>query len=629
MSELARLIGDWRGYDAVYSVAVSPDSDLIAVGGDQAISVCDVHTIERLGPIMVDGERIRSVAFSPDGRRLASGSTSGGNVRIWDMTMSQGIASYTGGLMGVNSVAFSHDGRIIISGDDDGNVRLWDVRIGNLSLGRPITGENPILSIAISASGRTVVAGDVKGTVMAYDLATSDMLFECTGHKAWVKSVAISPGGNRIASGSADRTIRMWDGITGASFGEPLKGHTDLVLSVAFSPDGRYIASGSADTTTRLWDIETGETISSLLGHSKSVNSVAFTPDGSRLISGSRDWTINIRDVGGLRERAESLRKETPMEPQAVEAKITNITTPQQIVSLLRYQGCVDLTSQLDLGTCTEYPISSGGFGDIYRCTLKDDTQVAIKTIRLYVGLSEQDYKVLKYAARELYTWSKCQHPNVQPLLGLVMFRGQIGMIARWESNGSLPFYLERNPDVDRCIISNQIAEGLSYLHGSGVVHGDLKGANVLISQDGIAQLADFGNATLQEYTLRFTKTSTKEVLSSRWAAPELFEGASCNLSTDVYALGMTILETITSDIPWTGMSDRAVMFSVMIHKSCPERPESYIPKNSDHGDKLWSLLQSCWSFDPETRPSAGEVTDIMSEIKQSGGDGDARWWNG
>ncbi|KAG8763242.1 hypothetical protein FRC12_008647 [Ceratobasidium sp. 428] len=98
------------------------------------------------------------------------------------------------------------------------------------------------------------------------------------------------------------------------------------------------------------------------------------------------------------------------------------------------------------------------------------------------------------------------------------MFHGHIGMIARWESNGSLPQYVERRTDADRCMLSSQIAEGLSYLHASGVVHGDLKGANVLISQDSVAQLADFGNAKLAEYTLKFTKTSTKEALSSRWA---------------------------------------------------------------------------------------------------------------
>ncbi|KAG8724885.1 hypothetical protein FRC09_012548 [Ceratobasidium sp. 395] len=364
-------------------------------------------------------------------------------------------------------------------------------------------------------------------------------------------------------------------------------------------------------------------------------------------MSAHRNGTVKIWDVSGLNIQTEThnaqvnhaapaLESEAASATQAVsqsdpegiadtlkelditvipEAEITSAATPQEIVSLLSLRGCADMTNELDMATCSEHPISSGGFGDIYRGGLKNRTHVAIKTIRKYTDSSEQNQKIFKKqrAAHEVYAWSKCKHPNVQPLLGLVMFRGLIGMIAQWESNGSLPQYLERHADADRCIMSAQVAEGLSYLHASGVVHGDLKGANVLISQDGIPQLADFGNAKLQEYTLKFSKTSTKEALSSRWAAPELFEGESCSYATDVYALGMTILEAITGDIPWTGKSERAVMFAITIKRAYPERPETYIPLTSEQGDSLWSLLKLCWEFEPEERPSAAKVAQVVA----------------
>ncbi|KAG8759338.1 hypothetical protein FRC12_009774 [Ceratobasidium sp. 428] len=298
------------------------------------------------------------------------------------------------------------------------------------------------------------------------------------------------------------------------------------------------------------------------------------------------------------------------------EADVTSVTTPDEIGLRLSLLGSVDITDQVDFTTCSERPILSGGFYDIYRCRLKDGTEVALKTVRSYVGLTEQNQKMLEPAIREIYTWSKFKHPNVQALLGLVMFRMQIGMVALWESNGSLPQYLEQHADTDRCTLSTQIADGLSYLHASGIVHGDLKGASVLISRDGIAQLAGFGNAKLLNYELGI---STIEPLTSRWAAPELFEGKTCSYAADVYALGMTILETITGDEPWTGKSERAVMFAITIKRACPERPETDIPATSEHGDTLWSLLKSCWEFEPGDRCSASTVSQAMKGVTQSG----------
>ncbi|KAF8602014.1 kinase-like protein, partial [Ceratobasidium sp. AG-I] len=102
---------------------------------------------------------------------------------------------------------------------------------------------------------------------------------------------------------------------------------------------------------------------------------------------------------------------------------------------------------------------------------------------------------------RELHTWSKCQHPNVVKLLGLVQFRRQIGMVSLWMKNGNLSQYLGQHPDLDRCRMSIGICEGLSYLHSGGVIHGDLKGLNVMINDYGAPLITDFGNAVLQHNT--------------------------------------------------------------------------------------------------------------------------------
>ncbi|KIJ26387.1 hypothetical protein M422DRAFT_192287, partial [Sphaerobolus stellatus SS14] len=118
------------------------------------------------------------------------------------------------------------------------------------------------------------------------------------GHTDVVWSVAFSPDGKHIVSGSSDKTIRIWDAETGENVGEPLEGHTDWVLSIAFSPDGKHIVSGSSDKTIWIWNAETGKNVGEPLeGHTDVVMSVAFSPDGKHIVSGSSDKTIRIWDA--------------------------------------------------------------------------------------------------------------------------------------------------------------------------------------------------------------------------------------------------------------------------------------------------------------------------------------------
>ena len=193
---------------------------------------------------------IQEIQYSPDGTRLAVA----GSIGIWlyDTSTYQEVALLTGHTGWVLSVAFSPDGNTLASGSSDGTVRLWDARTG--------------------AHLQTL-----------------------TGHTNRVESVAFSPDGNTLASGSYDGTVRLWDARTGAHL--QTLGHTDSVFSVAFSPDGNTIASGSRDETVRLWDARTGADLQTLIGHTDSVFSVAFSPDGSTLASGSLDDTVLLWDM--------------------------------------------------------------------------------------------------------------------------------------------------------------------------------------------------------------------------------------------------------------------------------------------------------------------------------------------
>ncbi|KAH7325180.1 kinase-like domain-containing protein [Rhizoctonia solani] len=290
--------------------------------------------------------------------------------------------------------------------------------------------------------------------------------------------------------------------------------------------------------------------------------------------------------------------------------------TSSNIVAILANHGCEDLTASLNESACSRYPIANGGLGDVYRGRLLDGTSVAVKTIRSYYDQGQLARVYHKRAAREIYTWSKCKHSNVALLMGVAVFRDCLAMISAWEENGSLLRYLLRHPSADRCQLSTSICSGLVYLHDNNIVHGDLKGDNVLIAQDGRPTLIDFGNATLKDATLQFTQTSTGLNMSFRWTAPEILDGKSPHtIAGDIYSLGMTILETFTSAIPFAGRTEQSLYGHVVFLKNTPTRPEEIIPQKSLHGDTLWTILTNCWSYDPKARPSARAVWEDMKPI--------------
>ncbi|KAG8984013.1 hypothetical protein FRB90_005624, partial [Tulasnella sp. 427] len=157
------------------------------------------------------------------------------------------------GRVEISSVAFSADGKRIASGSTYGTVRLWDAETGQQS-GEPLEGHTArVTSVALSPDGKRIASGSSDGTVRLWDADTGQQSGEpLTGHTARVTSVALSPDGKRIASGSWDKTVRLWDAETGQQSGEPLTGHSERITSVAFSPDGKRIASGSSDGTVPL-----------------------------------------------------------------------------------------------------------------------------------------------------------------------------------------------------------------------------------------------------------------------------------------------------------------------------------------------------------------------------------------
>ncbi|KAG9094797.1 hypothetical protein FS749_011792 [Ceratobasidium sp. UAMH 11750] len=251
---------------------------------------------------------------------------------------------------------------------------------------------------------------------------------------------------------------------------------------------------------------------------------------------------------------------------------------------------------------------------------MKDATKVAVKCAR-HKPQDHGDGKDLKRVAREIHAWSKCDHKNVLALFGLAQHRGRLAIISPWMENGTLPEYVAKRPEVDRLDLCLQITEGLEYLHKGDMIHGDLKGSNILVSEDGVPKLADFGNTKLGQQSARFTTgtdtTGTGVMCTLRWAAPEIMRNSSRSTQADVYALGMTILETVTGAVPYEDKADLAVLVEVLVQQRFPLRYDDSMKVQGDK-NRLWDLMTKCWNHDSACRPEAPQIKEELASILAS-----------
>ena len=153
-----------------------------------------------------------------------------------------------------------------------------------------------VTAVAFNPDGTRLASGSWDQTVKVWDVATGREILSLTEHTGATTSVCWSQDGNRLVSGSSDKTVRVWDAHTGRQL-HVLKGHTGSVTGVCFSPDGEMVASSSQDRTVKVWDARNGQLLHCLKGHTKEVSGVAFSPDGKRIASASEDKTVKVWDA--------------------------------------------------------------------------------------------------------------------------------------------------------------------------------------------------------------------------------------------------------------------------------------------------------------------------------------------
>ncbi|HBB33034.1 MAG TPA: WD40 repeat domain-containing protein [Cyanobacteria bacterium UBA8803] len=289
----------------VYALAISSDEQLLASGAtDKTIKVRSLHTGKILSTLTGHLGSVSAIALHPHQPILVSGSWDT-TIKVWNLeniSLSNQLASdrliltYRGHESKINTVAISPDGQVVGSGSQDGKIDLWHIRTGEV-IDAIALHTNGVTSLAFTPNGQTLVSGGAECTIHLWDWQSKELKHSFTKDTNSVKSIAISPDGQILARGSQDKAIELWHLPTGQLLNK-LIGHWGEVNGLAISQDGQTLVSCSWDETIRLWHLPTGTLLHSLTGHQGAVVSVAISPDALKIVTSSQDRTIRVWGMG-------------------------------------------------------------------------------------------------------------------------------------------------------------------------------------------------------------------------------------------------------------------------------------------------------------------------------------------
>ena len=258
------LTGHSDAGELISSIAISPDGKTLVSSSNSyggTIKIWDLSNGVLLETLKEQGVGVSVVAISPDSSLLASGGDDG-TIKLWNLEIGQPIGKFSGHFGRVFSVAFSSNGELLASGAEDGSIHLWNLskiqgKVGfNVQPDRRLSGhQNTVHSVSFSPNGQILASGSADKTIKVWKVETGNELGTFSGNSGTILSVAISPNGQILAGGSLYGRIKLWNLDSGELI-NTLSAHSRWVESVAFSPDGNILASGSSDRTVKIWGLE-------------------------------------------------------------------------------------------------------------------------------------------------------------------------------------------------------------------------------------------------------------------------------------------------------------------------------------------------------------------------------------